>query len=75
MVSLDIIRKPGHLLAVKIEALARLDLGEVKLEDYPEVIILGGVIRRIDTSTWPVKPYVPRRPPVGNGSIGFRALS
>ena len=51
------------ILAGKIEALARTDPREAKAEDFPEVVVLGAVIHRLDSSSGPVKSYIPSRPP------------
>ena len=51
------------ILAGKIEALARTDPREAKAENFPEVVVLGAVIHRLDSSSGPVKAYTPRRPP------------
>jgi len=51
------------ILAGKIEALARTDPREAKAENFQEVVVLGAVIHRLDTSGGPVKAYRPSQPP------------
>jgi len=53
------------LLAREIPGLACPDPGDAKPENFQEVITLGSVIHRLDTSSDPPKPYEPKRPPSG----------
>jgi len=54
----------GGILAGKIEALARMDPGEAKAQESEEVIVLGAVVHKFDTETWPPSSYTPKLPRV-----------